>query len=153
MRIEAVDAEHILPVRHAVLRAGLPVEAARFAEDTHAQTLHLAAIESSGEVVGCATLLPEPIDGEDAWRLRGMAVVETHRGRRIGSALLQAVDRHAQQHARNRTGTALLWCNAREVALPFYERHGWTVISDRFLSDLDIPHYRMRKRIAAHARC
>lgn len=53
-------------------------------------------------------------------RLRGMATAPAHRGQGFGSALL----RFGTGHAR-RQGHDLVWCNARELAVPFYARQGF----------------------------
>lgn len=151
--IEVVCAKRVLPLRHAVLRAGLPATTARFEQDEDPQTLHLAAIEGgndaedAGEVVGCVTLIREALDSEMAWRLRGMAVAGAYRGRGVGAALLHEVDRQVGAQAREGRGPSLLWCNARTQAIGFYERQGWTTISDRFDVPNSGPHVRMCKRV------
>jgi GNAT superfamily N-acetyltransferase len=49
----------------------------------------------------------------------------------IGRALLRVAERELAAEG----GPRLLWCNARLGAVGFYERLGWTVVSDVF----DIP--------------
>ena len=59
-------------------------------------------------------------DQSDAWRLRGMATSEGHRGRGIGGEVLAAVIAHVAGHS-----GGLLWCNARLPAVDFYRRAGF----------------------------
>ncbi len=138
VRIEAVDVEVILPVRAAVLRAGLPVDLARFEQDGDPATVHLAALDPSGQVIGCSSWSPDVWDGRPAWRLRGMATVPSERGRGVGARLLAAglalgVD----------AGIPVAWCNARTSALGFYRRYGFTAVGEEFVTQYAGPHYRM----------
>ena len=122
----------ILPLRHAVLRPGRPIETAHFDGDDDPGTVHLAAaLDGSGEVVGCATLMRCPWNDCPAWQLRGMATRADLARRGIGTAVLRAAERVVREHG----GPPLLWCNARLVAVPFYESGGWRVVSAAF----DIP--------------
>jgi GNAT superfamily N-acetyltransferase len=69
-------------------------------------------------------------DGEPAWQLRGMATAPDVRGAGVGAALLA----EAESVLRNRGPIRLLWCNARYVALGFYQKQGWTIASDEFVT-------------------
>src|SRR2546421_12182576 len=64
--------EEIIPLRHRILRAGLPIEEAHFPGDRDPATCHVAAFDGS-EAVGCATFVLNQWNGEPAWQLRGMA--------------------------------------------------------------------------------
>ena len=122
----------ILPLRHAVLRPGRPLETAYFDGDHDAGTVHLAAVlADSDEVVGCTTLMPRPYDGAPAWQLRGMATRADLARRGIGTAVLRA----AEDLVRARGRPLRLWCNARLAAVPFYRSGGWRVVSAEF----DVP--------------
>jgi ribosomal protein S18 acetylase RimI-like enzyme len=68
-------------------------------------------------------------DGETvgSWRVRGMATDPRARGQGAGTAVLQALLRHAQAQSAQR-----VWCNARVRAISLYARAGFTVVSDRF---------------------
>jgi predicted GNAT family N-acyltransferase len=105
-------------------------------------TVHLAAFDAE-VVVGTATVFPEPHDGRPAWRLRGMAVAEARRGSGVGSLVLTEVLRQVREH-----GGALLWCNARTVALPFYTGHGFTIVGDEFFTAHGVPHYLATLKLA-----
>lgn len=70
-----------------------------------------------------------------------MATDPQHRGTGAGSALLDEARRIAVAD-----GAWLLWCLARERAVGFYLRHGWTPFADLFDTDLG-PHQRMQLRL------
>ena len=72
-----------------------------------------------------------------AFQLRGMAVDEGLQGTGVGRVLLTAaVDRLRAQ------GADVLWANARDTALGFYQRLGWRVEGDGFLYGYrDMPHH------------
>ncbi|GIW77035.1 MAG: putative N-acetyltransferase YitI [Phycisphaerae bacterium] len=139
---QEVPVDRILCLRHKLLRDGLPAESARFEADDDPQTVHWAAVVN-GRVIGCVSLVLQALEGQPAWQLRGMAVLQEFQRRGIGSQLLRRTEEHVIRHA----PPGLIWCNAREQAVGFYQRHGWKIISDRF----DIPtagaHYRMLKRL------
>jgi GNAT superfamily N-acetyltransferase len=140
-RIVEAPARRIRPLRAAVLRDG-DLAAATWPGDD--DSLHLAALAGDPlrdeAVLGCLSLLAQSCPERPevaAWRLRGMAVAEMHRGRGVGAALLVEAGRRA---AAERIG--LIWCNARTTALGFYRSAGWHVVGEEFLTDTGIPHYR-----------
>src|SRR5690349_19238332 len=128
--LRAARVEEILALRHRILRAGLPIEAAHFDGDHEATTRH-AAVFDGDRVVGCASMMLNQWQGEPAWQLRGMATEEAWQNKGLGRALLDYVTELAMEAS----ATRLLWCNARVPALAFYERQGWQIFSDEF----DIP--------------
>jgi GNAT superfamily N-acetyltransferase len=143
--------EEILALRHAVLRPGRPLAAARFDGDDEAETRHYGAFEEA-EAVCCASLMRRPLDGEPAWQLRGMATRPDRRRRGLGARLLARIEADAAGASPappppNGAGVPpRLWCNARTEAVPFYRSQGWSVISDPFdIPDVG-PHVRMVSR-------
>ena len=132
--------EQILPVRHAVLRPNLPASTANFEGDDEPETLHIAAVDA-GQVVGCTTLLRRPLDGQPAWQLRGMAVLPGFQGRGVGKAVLRCA---IEQAVATPESPVLFWCNARQIAIPFYERLGWRCITAFFDVPAVGPHRKMR---------
>jgi GNAT superfamily N-acetyltransferase len=109
--------EEIIDLRHAVLRQGLPREAAIFEGDDAPSSRHFGAF-SGDTLVGCATLHASQWEGEAAWQLRGMATLPEFRGKGIGRAVLEAME--ADLTAAARAGRPpSLWCNARVPAVGF----------------------------------
>jgi GNAT superfamily N-acetyltransferase len=110
-----------------------------FAEDDLDGALHLAAVDGAGRVVGVATWAPVPClrrPGRVAWRLRGMAVEPALQGAGVGSVLLEAA-----LPLLRRRGAEVLWADGRDTALAFYERHGWVVEGDGYLTATGVPHH------------
>ena len=137
MQIEIVPVERILPLRHRVLRDGMPPETMHFAGDDAA--LHWAAVEG-GEVVGCVSIMRAPLpEGGRAGdcQLRGMATDERFRRRGIGAALVAAVVAAA--------GRDRVWCNSRAGAVGLYARAGFTAVGEGFDVPGFGPHLRMAR--------
>ncbi|RHB51786.1 GNAT family N-acetyltransferase [Exiguobacterium sp. AM39-5BH] len=137
MGLQEVGLEAVIPLRHEVLRRGLPVETCYFDGDEAETTRHFAWVED-GRVVSIATVMHQSREfaGDCVlFQLRGMATAPDVTGRGIGSAFLQALHRELD---------ADWWCNARAVAVRFYERNGLKTVGEAF----DIPgigdHYVMR---------
>jgi GNAT superfamily N-acetyltransferase len=82
--------------------------------------------------------LVAPDGNPGSWRIRGMATAPAARGRGAGTAILDALLRHATEHGAHR-----IWCNARTPARSVYERAGLRVTSEEFeIPDIG-PHYVM----------
>jgi N-acetylglutamate synthase-like GNAT family acetyltransferase len=140
VQIRRADVAELLALRHAILRAGLPAESAKFEGDLEPTAIHLAA-ELDGKIVGCCTLIQRPFESEPAWQLRGMAVDGRIQRTGVGGALLSEVDRLIRPANPSR-----LWCNARVPASDFYRRHGWIEVGTVFDIPTAGPHIRMMRR-------
>jgi len=138
--IRQVAVDLIVPLRHTVLRPNLPITAAHFDGDADSATVHVAALIEK-QVIGCASWMLNAFQGEPAYQLRGMAVAEAERGAGIGQRLLN----HSEELLKH-TPVTLRWCNARQVAIGFYERQGWTVCSALFDIPTAGPHVHMSRR-------
>jgi GNAT superfamily N-acetyltransferase len=149
INIRRVSVEKILPLRHRILRAGLPPESARFDGDEAETTLHLAALtvpapgRAEEEVVGCLTLMLNSFSAEPAWQLRGMAVDETQQRRGLGRELMT----RAEEAVAAEGNAGWLWCNARTPAAAFYQKQGWTIESEVFEIPTAGPHVKMSKKL------
>ncbi len=138
--VRTVSVVEILSLRHAVLRAGMPLESAKFEHDEADGSVHFAAYDGAASgVIGCCTLVRQPYESAPAWQLRGMAVVPAARKLGIGRRLLDA----AEAHIRGTPFSSVWWCNARIVAVPFYQRLGWQIVSPLFEIPTAGPHHRM----------
>jgi GNAT superfamily N-acetyltransferase len=142
--VRRASVEEIRPLRETVLRPGLPAEASVYPQDQDA--VHVGAW-NAGDLVGCATVFPEPWPGPpevvDAWRLRGMAVSPDLQGRGIGRQVLAAAVRAAAE-----SGAPLLWANARSTALAFYMKEGWQVVGAEFVTnDTGLQHRKIVREV------
>lgn len=123
MTVVEVAAEATRDLRARVLRDGTHDDVV-FAGDDAPGTVHLAAIDQGGRVLGVGSFYEE--DGDV--KLRGMAVDPEAQGSGAGRAILEA----AHERYRGR----LLWASCRDSALGFYERLGWRVVGEGY----DTPH-------------
>ncbi|GAB4082671.1 GNAT family N-acetyltransferase [Modestobacter muralis] len=125
--IEQVDAATTYPLRVQELRQGRPAE---IDEDDAPYTVHLAARLESGEVVGVVRFHPRDCpwrEGEGSWQLRGMATDPRVRGLGVGRALVaEGLSRVVAR------GAQLVWCDARGAAVGFYERIGFTSVTEEY---------------------
>ncbi len=131
LRIVGVEAVATYALRQRVLRPHQSVAEVAFPGDEDSETGHFAAFDPTGQVIGVVSVLHQATPAlpaavaDDSWRLRGMATAEAHRGRGLGSALLEAAWEHVVAH-----GATVLWCHARMTAAGFYLREGFAAIGE-----------------------
>jgi predicted GNAT family N-acyltransferase len=119
-------------VRRAVFidEQGVPEDLEWDADD--AGSLHFLVIDSTGQPIGCARLLPDGHIGR-------MAVLPARRGQGVGRALLDAV-----MHAADARGYATLKLSAQTHAAAFYARAGFVAVGNVY-EEAGIPHVAMEK--------
>ena len=134
-----MPSEATYDLRRRVLRGGRADSNVVFAEDNVPSGFHLGAFVGE-RLVGVGSFAPEATPyrpGAVAWRLRGMAVDASVQGQGVGTALLEEAVRRLRE-----LGASVLWANGRDTALGFYERHGWVVHGDGFVTgDVNLPHH------------
>lgn len=139
-----IPASALMDLRERVLIAHTGRNTPVFEGDYDPETIHYGGFESN-VLVTCASLMPSEWEGERAWQLRGMATDPVHQGQGWGGGLLNFIERDVLAH----TSVHLLWCNARDTAVGFYEKHGWVIASEPFMIPGVCVHRRMFKRLAA----
>ena len=124
-------------LRNLILRKplGLVWSAEDLEEERHCR--HLACFYGE-QLVGCLFL--QPLADGDV-RMRQLAVVSELQGQGIGKALVEQSEVLAQ-----RLGFRRMILHARETAVPFYEKMGYSRLGDRF-EEVTIPHWAMEKRL------
>ena len=139
----AIEATDAYDLRYRVLRVGTPSSIVEYVEDEYASTHHLG-VELDGRIVAIATWIDQPspdAPGLVGVQLRGMATdpAEHIRGRGLGSLVLRSGIAIATDK-----GADVVWANARDSALDFYQAHGFHVSSEAFMtSDTVLPHHRI----------
>lgn len=136
--IGSATASELLELRRRVLRDGKDDPPSAHVADDDPDTIHLAARDGSGVVVGCVTVASDPreFDGVDVpMHLVLMAVAPERRGEGIGERLV-----HAAQDAASGRGSGM-WAAARSTALGFYERCEFRVVGDEFVGAMHLPHH------------
>lgn len=127
--IKEITAKKAYDVRHPVLREGKPLDSCHFVGDNLPTTFHLGYFINE-QLVGVVSLLDNvhPIfSAKHPFQLRGMAVLTNYQKRGIGDALVKK----AEEMILARGGTAI-WMNAREIAVPFYEKLGYENLGEPF---------------------
>jgi predicted GNAT family N-acyltransferase len=137
---EVVDGALTRQLRRTILRPDFdPSEP--LPGDDRPDAVHFGVTAAGGEVVSTCVLFREPYPGRaddgHTWQLRSMATAPAARGHGLGAEVLAATVHYVAVH-----GGGTLWCNAREPAVPLYERGGLVVEGESF-SEHDIVHWRM----------
>jgi predicted GNAT family N-acyltransferase len=127
--------QQVIALRQKVLRAPLGLNI--HDDDLAAEIDQIIFVyEEDKEVKGCVIL--QHYDAE-TFKLRQMAVDPAMQGKQIGSQLINAADTYAVQ-----LGKTKVILNARETAIPFYEKQGYETVGDTFL-EVGLPHKKMEK--------
>ena len=138
-RIVPITLELARPVRNEVLRRGTPTREANYDGDDDPRTVHIGA-ERDGRVVATSTWVIAAWQGDPtaaAVQLRGMAVLDEMQRSGVGSALIDAGLAHARD-----VGALYVWAKARDTALAFYERCGFSTVGDPFVEPASgLPHH------------
>jgi GNAT superfamily N-acetyltransferase len=153
--VKSISAATARTIRSDVLRPGMSPDALVYPGDDHPQGLHAGSF-AGDDLVGIATVYPEappealrgeiPLDAYApgaSYRLRGMATLPEVRGAGHGRALLE----QCFEHLRNQ-GARYLWCNARLMAVPFYQRLRLISVGPEFEIEGIGPHYVMWREVA-----
>ena len=144
VHIKLVDVEAILPLRHKMLRQGKTYSTTSYKRDNEGPTFHLG-VTVEEKIVSCATFYPEETNknrDKNAYRLRGMATDSSYLRKGYGRQIM-----HEAFQILKSKECDLLWCNARLIAVPFYQSLGFQEVGELFdISDIG-PHYYMHKRI------
>ena len=134
----------VRPLRLEVLRAGMVNQTVHFEGDDDPTTIHLGAFDQDQNNVGVSTWMQRPFplaEEHKALQLRGMATAVNVQGQGIGALLLVA----GQSHGRE-IGAHLIWANARDAALDFYNRHGYSTVGEGFIETVtQLPHHKVVK--------
>jgi GNAT superfamily N-acetyltransferase len=102
--------------------------------DEDAAAVHLAERNPAGHVTAVVSFMPHPCPdrpGVPAIYLWGMAVAPDLQGQGAGRRLVEEVLAQA-----GTAGARLVWADARETAVGFYERCGWRAIGEPQIDDV-----------------
>lgn len=134
----------VRPLRLEVLRDGMVNQTVDFDGDNDPTTIHLGAFDRDENNVGVSTWMQRafPLAEEHkALQLRGMATAVHVQSHGIGGLLLEVGLNHAQEN-----GFQVIWANARDIALNFYNRHGYITVGEGFIETVtQLPHHKVVK--------
>lgn len=122
IEIRAIPVEETYPVRRVVLWPNDAPEVLRRPGDDLPDTVHIGGF-LDGQLVSVASVMhdsPPDTQNPAAWRLRGVATLQTVQGQGMGGKVLRRCIAYVAQQNGN-----LLWCNSRLNAIGFYERLGF----------------------------
>lgn len=120
--VKKIIAAETYSVRLPVLRKGKPIESCHFEGDDLETTRHFG-LYLEQELVGIISLFKKNnliFQEKNQYQIRGMAVLENHRKKDFGKALII----HCEEECNNQ-GVDLIWFNARIEAIGFYEKMGY----------------------------
>ena len=100
--------------------------------------VHLAAFDDPGNLIGCLCLTQ--VDALQV-KMRQVAVAPDWQGKQVGRQLVAASEELAKS-----MGFQKMTMHARETAVPFYVRLGYTSVGQRF-EEVTIPHFKMEKAL------
>ncbi|MGS2760682.1 GNAT family N-acetyltransferase [Sinomicrobium sp. M5D2P9] len=141
--IREISGEETYPVRHPVLRPGLPLSTCRFDGDDASATFHLG-LYMEDKLAGVVTILENNhvlFEEEHQFQLRGMAVLQEFQKKGLGQVLVREAEKEVESR-----GGGFIWMNARKVAVKFYEKLGYRIAGDEFIVETVGPHYVMQKQ-------
>lgn len=139
--VKKITAQDTYPLRIEVLRKNidLPHE---FEGDLDNSTIHVGVYDEN-QIVCIGTFMEKGIHDLKGkqYQLRGMASSPEARGKGYGKLLLSFATNELKK-----LNVDFLWCNAREVAVKFYEKNEFLIIGEQFINKAG-PHYKMYKPI------
>jgi len=130
--------QQALALRNRVLRQplGLKFTEAELMKDEH--DIHMGLFDGNN-ILACLILTLQP---EGKIKMRQVAVDESKQGQGLGQMLSVEVEKYALEEGYN-----LIYCHARKVAVPFYQKLGYSIVGDEF-TEVNIPHYLMEKIVS-----
>lgn len=101
-----------------------------FATFSHAQT-------AEPQILACLILVPD--EQTKQVKMRQVAVADHIQKQGVGAQLVRFAENWAVQK-----GYTLMYCHARDTAVPFYLKLGYAVVGEGF-TEVGIPHYYMER--------
>lgn len=142
IRIKKISAEKTYGVRLAVLRKSIPLPY-EFNGDFEKDTFHLGAFRAD-KLIAVSSFMKatnKKIIGSQ-YQLRGMATLEGSQGLGAGKLMME----HAFKLLKD-LNIDCLWCNARVIAVPFYEKFRMKTIGEPYDIEFIGTHYVMVKML------
>ena len=122
-----------IELRDRLLRAPLGLTFTSEELEEESAEFHFVLVEN-GEVCACAVIVPVC---NDEVKLRQMAVTEHRQRQGLGTNLIRQIESTLVKR-----GIQKIQLNAREKAIPFYQRLGYQTAGDPFI-EVGITHWQM----------
>lgn len=140
--IKKIKCEATYDIRLEVLRKGIPLPY-KFRGDFDEDTFHLGVFKDD-KLIAVSSYMKvndKSFQGE-GYQLRGMATLKEFQGCGAGKEMMDFAFEILKEKSID-----YLWCNARIVAVKFYEKQGLEIIGDAFDVQYIGTHYKMFKKI------
>ena len=121
--IKKITTQDTFLVRNLVLRPSKPIETCFFEGDDLIDTRHFGLFMDR-KIIGVISIYKNKnaiFMNPNQYQIRGMAVLKEFQERGYGKLLVE----HCEEYLKH-NDTKLIWFNARETAIPFYEKLGYT---------------------------
>jgi GNAT superfamily N-acetyltransferase len=127
MNVKIIKAEETYPIRLELLRNNSPISH-EFSGDHDLDTFHLGVF-SEGEIIAVSSYMKASNDEfiGSQYQIRGMATTSSFQGKGCGKLMIEKAETIVKEK-----NIELLWCNAREVALVFYKKQGFSLVGGLF---------------------
>ncbi len=127
--IKEIQSSETYLVRQEELRKGKPLETCHFEGDDEKTTKHFG-IELNEKIIGIVSVYQvnsQLFFDENQFQIRGMAVLEAHQQKGYGALLIERAEKYCFEK-----NASVIWFNAREKAVPFYEKNGYQTKGNSF---------------------
>ena len=127
--LKEITASATFPVRHSVLRKGKPIETCSFDNDDNPTTKHFGLFDND-ELKGIVSVFEKKnqlFNKVKQFQIRGMAVLENTQGYGFGKMLMLEAEKYCKA-----ANGSIIWFNARENAVGFYENLGYRISGTSF---------------------
>jgi predicted GNAT family N-acyltransferase len=131
--------DETVQLRDKILRRPLGLA---FSEEQLAEEyadFHLAAYTNDWLLRGCLVLTPKD---DKTLKMRQVAVDEAVQKTGVGQQLVAASEALGRVR-----GYDIMELNARETAVPFYQKLNYSIVGERF-EEVGIPHFKMTKKLS-----
>ncbi len=128
IQVNKISAEQCRSLRHRVLWPHIELEEdCNIDIDKRKDAIHLGAFYENQIISVCSLfeMKTEKIDFASQYRLRAMATDPNFRGMNAGKLVVEKAIEIIRKN-----GYEVLWCDARKVALGFYEKCGFLVTGE-----------------------
>ena len=134
-----IEFEKYYQLRYQLLRQPWDQPVGSERDDLEDDSIHKMVIDSEGEVLAVGRL---EVVNESLGKIRFMAVNPSAQGQGLGQEIMHNLEEHAKS-----IGLEEMELNARELAVNFYSKQGYSNLGFVYQLFNDINHYKMVKNL------
>lgn len=131
------DYDDVIKLRYEILRKPLNLHFTAEQLAAEKNYFHLGYFKDK-KLIACLMLVPEE---NGKMKMKQVAVENESQGKGIGAKLVNAAEKFASDK-----GYIIMYCHARDTAVPFYEKLNYKRVGEMF-EEVSIPHWEMEKGI------